>query len=69
MSGIIQYGACDVSFIALLQSAITLLLFVNGPLNPKYTIDFLLHSFVCYNLFLSYFSVVPLYACTLEGRK
>ena len=54
-SGIIQYGACDVSFIALLQSAIPLLLFVNGPLNPKYTIDFLLHSSVCYNLFLSYF--------------
>ena len=55
VSGIIQYGACDVSFIALLQSAIPLLLFVNGPLNPKYTIDFLLHSSVCYNLFLSYF--------------
>ena len=46
VSGIIQYGACDVSFIALLQSAIPLLLFLNGPLNPKFTIDFFV-AFIC----------------------
>ena len=77
VSGINEYGACEVSSIALLQSIIgallqsiiRLLLWVNGCPNPKYTTYFRLHISVYYNLFLSYFSVVPLYACTLEGRK
>ena len=69
VSGINEYGACEVSSIALLQSIIGLLLWVNGCPYPKYTTDFRLHISMSYNLFLSYFSVVPLYACTLEGRK
>jgi hypothetical protein len=69
VSGINEYGACEVSSIALLQSIIRLLLWVNGRPNPKYTTDFRLNISVSYNLFFSYFSVVPLYACTLEGRK
>ena len=54
VSGINEYGACDVSSIALLQSIIGLLLWVNGCPNSKYTTYFRLHTSVCYNLFLSY---------------
>ena len=57
VSGINEYGACEVSSIALLQSIIRLLLWVNGRPNPKYTTDYRLNISVSYNLFLSYFQL------------